>query len=65
MGARVLEHDGKIIYNAGIQEGTAVGEERERLEEKFDTARRLRAMCMNNNDIHRVNNISFDDLQMF
>ena len=64
MGGRVLEHEGKIIYNAGIQEGIVVGEERGRREEKFDTARRLRAMGMNDNDIHRATNISFDDLQM-
>ena len=64
MGGRVLEHEGKTIYNAGIQEGIAVGEERGRREEKLDTARRLRAMGMNDNDIHRATNISFDDLQM-
>ena len=63
MYGQVLEHEGKTIYNAGIQEGIAVGEERGRLEEKFDIARRLREMGMNNNDIHRATNISFDDLQ--
>ena len=64
MGGRVLEHEGKTIYNAGIQEGITVEEERGRREEKFDTARRLREMGMNDNDIHRASNISFDDLQM-
>ncbi len=56
MGGQVLEHEGKTIYNAGIAEG--------RREEKFDTARRLREMGMNDNDIHRATNISLDDLRM-
>lgn len=60
MGGQVLEHEGKIILNEGI----AIGEKRGRREEKFDTARRLREMGMNDNDIHRATNISFDDLQL-
>lgn len=56
MGGQVLEHEGKTIYNAGIKEG--------RREEKFDTARRLRDMGMNDNDIHRATNISLDDLRL-
>ncbi len=53
MGGQVLEHEGKTIYNAGIEEGIAVGEERGRREEKFDTARRLRQMGLSDNDIHQ------------
>ena len=68
MGGQVLEHEGKTIYNAGIQEGIAIGEargtERGRREEKFDTAKRLRDMGMNDNDIHRATNISLDDLRL-
>ena len=56
MGGQVLEHEGKTIYNAGIAEG--------RREEKFDTARRLREMGMNDSDIHRATNIPFDELQL-
>ena len=56
MGGQVLEHEGKTIYNAGIEEG--------RWEEKFDTARRLRDMGLSDNDIHRATNISFEDLRM-
>ena len=63
MGGRVLEHEGKTIYNAGIKEGIAVGEERGRREANFETARRLRDMGMSDNDIHRATNISFEDLQ--
>ncbi len=55
MGGQVLEHEGKTIYNAGIEEGMR--------KEKFDTARRLRDMGMSDNDIHRATNISFDDLR--
>ena len=62
MGGQVLEHEGKTIYNAGIKEGIAVGEERGRREANFETARRLRAMGMSNDDIHRATNISLDDL---
>ena len=68
MGGRVLEHEGKTIYNAGIQEGIkegiAVGEERGRREEKFDTARRLREMGLSDNDIHQATNLSFDDIRI-
>ena len=64
MGGQVLEHEGKTIYNAGIKEGIAVGEERGRREANFETARRLREMGMNDNDIHRATNISFDDLHL-
>ena len=63
MGGRVLEHEGKTIYNAGVKEGIAVGEERGRREANFETARRLREMGMSDNDIHRATNISFEDLQ--
>ena len=64
MGGQVLEHEGKTILNEGIAIGEARGEERGRREEKLDTARRLRAMGMNDNDIHRATNISFDELQI-
>ena len=56
MGGQVLEHEGKTIFNAGVAEG--------RREANLDTARRLREMGMNDNDIHRATNIPFDDLQL-
>ena len=56
MGGQVLEHEGKTIFNAGVAEG--------RREANLDTARRLREMGMNDNDIHRATNISFEDLRM-
>ena len=64
MGGQVLEHEGKIIYNAGIKEGISLGEEHGWLEEKFDTARRLREMGMSDNDIHQSNKLSFDDIRI-
>ena len=42
MGGQILEHEGKTIYNAGIKEGIAVGEERGRREANFEIDRRLR-----------------------
>ena len=56
MGGQVLEHEGKTIFNAGVAEG--------RREANLDTARRLREMGMNDNDILRATNIPFDDLQL-
>ena len=56
MGGKVLEHEGKTIFNAGVAEG--------RREANLDTARRLREMGMNDNDILRATNIPFDDLQL-
>ena len=68
MGGRVLEHEGKTIYNAGIQEGIkegiAVGEERGRREANFETARRLREMGMSDNDIHKATNLSLDEIRI-
>ena len=64
MGGRVLEHEGKTIYNAGIKEGIAVSEERWRREEKIDTARRLRKMGLSDNDIHQATNLSLDDIRI-
>lgn len=64
MGGQVLEHKGKTIYNAGIKEGIALGEERGMRKANLETARRLRDMGMSDNDIHKATNISFDDLQM-
>ncbi|MBR4195428.1 MAG: hypothetical protein IKQ95_01800 [Synergistaceae bacterium] len=64
MGGQVLEHEGKTIYNAGIKEGIALGEERGMRKANLETARRLRDMGMSDNDIHKATNISFDDLQM-
>ena len=64
MGGQILEHEGKTIYNAGIKEGIAVGEERWRREEKLDTARRLRQMGLSDNDIHQATNLSFDDIRI-
>ena len=56
MGGRVLDYEGRSIFYDGVERG--------RQEEKFDTARRLREMGMNDNDILRATNISFDDLLM-
>ena len=64
MGGQVLEHEGKIICNAGIKENISLGGERGRREEKFDTARRLREMGMSDNDIHQANKLSFDDIRI-
>ena len=64
MGGQILEHEGKTIYNAGIKEGIAVGEERGRREEKFDTARRLRKMGMSDNDIRQATNLSFEEIRI-
>ncbi len=68
MGGRVLEHEGKTIYNAGIKEGIkegiAVGEERGRREANFETARRLREMGLSDNDIHKATNLSFDEIHI-
>ena len=55
-----LEHEGKNIYNAGIKEG----EERGRLEEKFDTARRLRQAGISDTQIQQFTNLSFEDLSL-
>ncbi len=60
MGGQILEHEGKTIYNAGIKEGIAIGQR----EEKFDTARRLRAMGLSDNDIQQATNLSFDDIRI-
>ena len=64
MGGWVLEHQGKTIYNAGIQEGIAVGEERGRREEKFDTARRLRQAGISDAQIQQFTDLSFEDLSL-
>ena len=64
MGGRVLEHEGKTIYNAGIKEGIAVGEERGRREANFETARRLREMGLSDNDIHKATNLSLDEIRI-
>lgn len=56
MGGQILEHEGKTIFNAGAAEG--------RWEANLDTARRLREIGMNDNDIHRATNISLDNLQL-
>ena len=64
MGGRVLDYEGRSIFYDGVARGRIEGEEHGRREEKFDTARRLREMGMNDNDILRATNISFDDLRM-
>ena len=64
MGGQVLEHEGKTIYNAGIKEGIAVGEERGMLKANLETARRLREMGLSDNDIHKATNLSFDDIRI-
>ena len=60
MGGKVLEHEGKTILNEGI----AIGEERGRREEKFDTARRLRNAGMTDIEIHKFTDLSFDDISI-
>ena len=60
MGGRVLDYEGRSIFYDGI----AVGEERGRREANIETARRLREMGMNDNDIYKATSISFEDLQM-
>ena len=60
MGGRVLDYEGKSIFNEGI----AIGEERGRREEKFDTARRLRNAGMSDIQIHQFTNLSLDDLKI-
>ncbi len=62
MGGQVLEHEGKTIYNAGIAEGIALGEERGIRKANLETARRLREMGMIDNDIQKATNLSFDDI---
>ena len=68
MGGKVLEHEGKTIYNAGIKEGIALGEargeERGRREEKFDTARRLRQAGISDALIQQFTDLSFEDLSL-
>ena len=58
MSGQVLEHEGKTIYNAGIKEGIALGKERGRREEKFDTARRLRQAGISDAQIQQFTNLS-------
>ncbi|MBQ9404257.1 MAG: hypothetical protein IJU15_04665 [Synergistaceae bacterium] len=60
MGGQVLEHEGKTIYNAGV----AVGEERGRREEKFDTARRLRQAGISDVQILQFTDLSLEDLSL-
>ena len=60
MGGRVLDYEGRSIFYDGI----AVGKERGRREANIETARRLREMGMNDNDIYKATSISFEDLQM-
>ena len=64
MGGQVLEHEGKTIYNAGIKEGIAVGEERGMLKANLETARRLREMGLSDNYIHKATNLSLDDIRI-
>ena len=64
MGGQILEHEGKTIYNDGLKEGIAVGEERGRREANFETARRLRQMGLSDNDIHHATNLSLDDIRI-
>ena len=52
MGGRVLEHEGKTIFTEGQRK------------EKFDIARRLREMGMNDADIRKATNLSLDDLRI-
>jgi len=64
MGGRVLEHEGKKIFNEGVAVGEARGEARGRYEANFETARRLRQMGMSDKDIQQATNLSFDDIRV-
>ena len=64
MGGRVLEHEGKTIFNEGIAVGEKRGEARGRYEANFGTARRLRQMGMSDKDIQQATNLSFDDIRV-
>ena len=64
MGGKVLEHEGKTIFNEGITIGEACGEERGRREENFDTARRLRHVGMSDMQLHQFTDLSLDDLRL-
>ena len=47
----------------GLAEGRAEGRLMGIREANFETARRLREMGMNDNDIHRATNLSLEDLR--
>jgi len=64
MFGRVLEHEGKTIFNEGRNEGIAIGEVRGRHEANFETARRLRQMGMSDKDIQQATNLSFEDIRV-
>ena len=49
-------------HSEGLNEGITIGEERGRREANFETARRLRAMGMIDNDIQKATNLSFDEI---
>ena len=49
-------------HSEGLHEGISIGEERGRREANFETARRLRAMGMIDNDIQKATNLSFDEI---
>ena len=50
--------------NEGISIGEERGIERGKHEANLETARRLRAMGMIDNDIQKVTNLSFDEIRM-
>ena len=56
MGGQVLEHEGKTIYNAGIEEGIRKA--------NLETARRLRQAGISDTQIQQFTNLSFEDLSL-
>ena len=50
----------EYFYNQAVGKGEARG----RLEEKYETARRLREMGMNDSDIQKATNLSLDEMKV-
>ena len=48
----------------GVAEGIVIGETRGRLAANLETARRLRNMGMNDHDIQKATNLSFDEMKI-
>ena len=52
------------FYDQAIGKGLTIGEARGRLAANLETARRLRNMGMNDNDIQKATNLSFDEMKI-
>ena len=52
------------FYDQAIGKGLTIGEARGRLAANIETARRLRNMGMNDNDIQKATNLSFDEMKI-